>query len=196
MREAFQREAAPGGVTLSTIHRVKGREWDHVAVFGVSDGIMPHRLADDVEEERRVLHVAITRGRHRVAVLADRSRRSPFLDELAGRAPHRPAPDRRDVRPQPLATSKPVRRAAPDLMAVELSGPYAAAERALRDWRRMRASADGVPAYVVLNDRYLRGIAIAQPASPAELLACDGIGPTKLENYGEQILAVLASLTS
>ena len=81
-------------------------------------------------------------------------------------------------------------------MAVELSGTYAAAERALRDWRRMRASADGVPAYVVLNDRYLRGIAIAQPASPAELLACDGIGPTKLENYGEQILAVLASLTS
>ena len=196
LREAFQREAAPGGVTLSTIHRVKGREWDHVAVFGVSDGIMPHRLADDVEEERRVLHVAITRGRHRVAVLADRSRRSPFLDELAGRAPHRPAPDRRDVRPQPLATGKPARRAAPDLMAVELSGPYAAAERALRDWRRMRASADGVPAYVVLNDRYLRGIAIAQPASPAELLACDGIGPTKLENYGEQILAVLASVIS
>ena len=94
---------------------------------------------------------------------------SPFLDELAGRAPHRPAPDRRDVRPQPLATSKPARRATPDVMAVELSGPYAAAERALRDWRRMRASADGVPAYVVLNDRYLRGIAIAQPASPAEL---------------------------
>ena len=175
---------------------MKGREWDRVAVFGVADGIVPHRLADDVEEERRVLHVAITRGRHRVAVLADRSRRSPFLDELAGRAPHRPAPDRRDVRPQPLATSKPARRATPDVMAVELSGTYAAAERALRDWRRMRASADGVPAYVVLNDRYLRGIAIAQPASPAELLACDGIGPTKLENYGEQILAVLASLTS
>ena len=37
-----------------------------------SDGIVPHRLAEDVEEERRVLHVAITRGRHRVAVLADR----------------------------------------------------------------------------------------------------------------------------
>ena len=92
LRAAFQRESAPGGVTLSTIHRVKGREWDRVAVFGVADGIVPHRLAEDVEEERRVLHVAITRGRHRVAVLADRTRPSPFLAELAGTAPHRPAP--------------------------------------------------------------------------------------------------------
>ncbi len=81
-------------------------------------------------------------------------------------------------------------------MDTELTGAYAEAERALREWRRRRASADGVPAYVVLNDRYLRGIAIAQPATPAELLACDGIGPTKLDSYGDQILAVLASLVT
>ncbi len=92
LRTAFSRESTPAGITLSTIHRVKGREWDRVAVFGVADGIVPHRLADDVEEERRVLHVAITRCRHRVAVLADRTRPSPFLAELAGKAPHRAAP--------------------------------------------------------------------------------------------------------
>ena len=57
-------------------------------MFGVTDGILPHRLAEDVEEERRVLHVGITRGRHRVTVLADRTRPSAFLDELAGTAPH------------------------------------------------------------------------------------------------------------
>ena len=80
-------------MTLSTIHRVKGREWDRVAVFGVTEGLVPHRLAEDVEEERRVLHVAITRGRHRVAVLTDNTRRSRFLDELAGTAPrHRARP--------------------------------------------------------------------------------------------------------
>ncbi len=94
LRAAFAREAAPGGVTLSTIHRVKGREWDRVAVFGIADGIVPHRLAEDVEEERRVLHVAITRGRHRVALLADRSRPSPFLAELAGTRTLAPRPHR------------------------------------------------------------------------------------------------------
>ena len=72
LRGAFRREADPDGVTLSTIHRVKGREWDRVLVFGVSEGIVPHRLAEDVEEERRVLHVGITRGRHRVAGTAGR----------------------------------------------------------------------------------------------------------------------------
>ena len=83
LRTAFSRESTPGGVTLSTIHRVKGREWDRVAVFGVADGIVPHRLAEDVEEERRVLHVAITRvpspGRPCSPTAPARARSSPSL---------------------------------------------------------------------------------------------------------------------
>ncbi len=80
LRSVFHREATPGGVTLSTVHRVKGQEWDRVAVFGVTAGLIPHRLALDVEEERRVLHVAITRARRRAVLLADgadRRRSSP-----------------------------------------------------------------------------------------------------------------------
>ena len=188
LREAFHAERDPQGVTVSTIHRVKGREWDHVAVFGVVDGITPHRLADDVEEERRVLHVGITRGRRRVAVLADRSRRSPFIDELDGSAPKR-APGR--VAVPDAARRRPRREAV--TADVELSVDAVAAEKALRDWRTIRAKADEVPAYVVLNDRHLRGIAVAKPRNAAELAACDGIGPTKLERYGDEILDVSAS---
>ena len=55
-------------------------------------------------------------------------------------------------------------------------------------------SADGVPAYIVVNDKHLRGIALARPTSPAELVACDGIGPAKLERYGDEILELLADL--
>ncbi|MGH9234615.1 MAG: ATP-dependent helicase, partial [Acidimicrobiales bacterium] len=79
------RDDGEAGVTLSTIHRVKGREWPRVALFGATEGLMPHRLAlgaAAVEEERRVFHVAITRGSGRVVVLADASRPSPFLSEL------------------------------------------------------------------------------------------------------------------
>jgi DNA helicase-2/ATP-dependent DNA helicase PcrA len=188
LREAFHAERDPHGVTVSTIHRVKGREWDHVAVFGVVDGITPHRLADDVEEERRVLHVGITRGRRRVAVLADRSRRSPFLDELHGVAPR---PARRIALPD-AARRRPRRDFVPE--DVELSFAAVAAEKALRDWRTTRAKADEVPAYVVLNDRHLRGIAVAKPRNATELAACDGIGPAKLERYGDEILDVLSGL--
>ena len=255
LRSAFRRERDPDGVTLSTVHRVKGREWDRVAVFGVAEGIVPHRLAEDVEEERRVLHVAITRGRHRVTVLGDGTRRSPFLDELSGSAPRRPAHatraateaaasetarhSRTSGRPAPEGitadlgrtvtvlggyegaidavdgTSARVRlatggvltvrfgervehdgRRAPLVAPVELWGAAADAESALRAWRTSRARTDGVPAYVVVNDRHLRGIALARPSSAAELMACDGIGPTKLERYGDEILAVLDRLLS
>ena len=67
---------------------------------------------------------------------------------------------------------------------------------ALRSWRLERSRADAVPAFVVLSDRHLDGIAERNPTSMAELRACPGIGPAKLESYGEEILEVLASITS
>lgn len=270
LRETFQREADPAGVTLSTIHRVKGKEWDRVAVFGVSAGIIPHRLADDIEEERRVLHVAITRARHRATLLVDAARPSPFLAELAGTAPNRPprpadrsggSSGRETVTPRPKASAKAGATtsrgragagasdgAADGIEAVEgleltvldgydgtvvgidghgvqmqvdrggslvvrfgeriragertgrlvppaeLWGGAAKVEAALRAWRTTRSKADKVPAYVVLSDKHLRGIALARPSTPEELIACDGIGPTKLENYGDEILEVLDGL--
>ena len=123
-------------------------------------------------------------------MLADASRRSPFLDELAGSAPE--ARLRRGSL-APTAAARPPRRDAIPI-DVELSVDAVAAEKALRDWRTMRAKADEVPAYVVLNDRHLRGIAVAKPRDAAELAACDGIGPTKLERYGDEILDVLSAL--
>lgn len=85
-------QPAPGGgqggaqVRLATIHTTKGLEFDHVVLYAVNDGLMPHRLAGAsqaaVEEERRVLHVGLTRCRRSVAVIADRGAPSPFLDDL------------------------------------------------------------------------------------------------------------------
>jgi DNA helicase-2/ATP-dependent DNA helicase PcrA len=146
---------------------------------------MPHRLTVDVEEERRVLHVAITRARCQAVLLSDAARPSPFLDELTGTAPRgRLLRDQTVARPpagKPLvpATAGPL--------------PPEAEEReaALRAWRLERSRRDKVPAYVVLSDRHLQGIAVARPASLRELRALPGIGPTKLEAYGEEILAVL-----
>lgn len=69
------------GVTLATIHAVKGREWPDVILHHVTDGLLPHRLATDVEEERRVFHVGLTRGR-RTVTLVPGEPASPFLDEL------------------------------------------------------------------------------------------------------------------
>lgn len=56
-------------ITCSSIHAAKGMEWDYVFVLGVTQGVLPDRratTADELDEERRVLYVAITRARKRV----------------------------------------------------------------------------------------------------------------------------------
>ena len=62
---------------------------------------------------------------------------------------------------------------------------------ALRTWRRRRADEDGVPPYVVAPDAALRAIAAARPGTAAALQAVKGMGPKRVEKYGEEMLAVL-----
>lgn len=102
---------APGddsGLTLASIHAVKGREWPHVVVHHATSGLLPHRLSWDAEEERRVFHVGLTRGINTVTVVTG-DPVSPFVAEMAAMA----APE--EVRPGPAAppgrgtTVRPVR---------------------------------------------------------------------------------------
>lgn len=57
-----------GSVTLSTIHKAKGREWESVYVCGLTEGVLPHKRAEDPEEEDRLLYVALSRSRNRLTV--------------------------------------------------------------------------------------------------------------------------------
>ncbi len=54
------------GVVLSTLHAAKGLEWDHVFLVSVNDGILP--LGNEVEEERRLFYVGLTRAKRTVHV--------------------------------------------------------------------------------------------------------------------------------
>lgn len=171
------------GVHLSTVHRVKGMEWPNIVVSGASADLFPHRLAEDVEEERRVFHVAVTRARSSAVVIGDAGAPSPFLDELTGlaKAPAARAP----VPPKPVVVPAPG----------ALAGDVAVRFEALRAWRTDRARRAGMPAYIVMSDAHLRGIAERNPTTPVQLSRCPGIGPKKLDEYGDEILAVLESST-
>ncbi len=63
---------------------------------------------------------------------------------------------------------------------------------ALQAWRLERSRADGVPAYVVFNNKTLDDLVARRPTDYAELRACMGIGPAKVENYGDDLLGVIA----
>lgn len=241
LREHLAAPTDPRGVTLSTVHRVKGLEWDHVLVFGADRGAMPHELSDDIEEERRVFHVAMTRGRLTVTVLVDQDRPSRFLAELDGSAPVQPEPPRprtdlapgrvpsdavfvdigdeitvlgghRGVVEEILTTGVLIKTEGGDAtLAVPFGekvgtvggiGGYGRltpgggavdpglVER-LKNWRLGQARAQGVPAYVVFNDRTLEVLATLRPSTEQALLQVPGIGPAKLEAYGDQLLDLL-----
>jgi len=73
----------PGVVTLATIHGAKGLEWPYVILAGCNEGILPSKRAvdaGDIEEERRLAYVAITRARDALT-LAVRPERSEKIGQ-------------------------------------------------------------------------------------------------------------------
>lgn len=66
------------GVALSTVHSFKGAEADVIYVVGVSDGVLPHAKATDLQEERNIWFTACSRPRHRL-VITYSGPPSPFL---------------------------------------------------------------------------------------------------------------------
>ncbi|MBP8136824.1 MAG: HRDC domain-containing protein, partial [Candidatus Eisenbacteria bacterium] len=61
----------------------------------------------------------------------------------------------------------------------------------LRAVRKRLADAESVPAYIVFSDAVLREMAMRRPASEAEMLEVPGVGPAKLQRYGEAFLEAL-----
>jgi len=181
------------GVLLTSIHRVKGLEWDRVLVFAADETLMPHQLAVDVEEERRVLHVAVTRARSQVVVLADESRPSRFLDELEGRPPKPQTPESRPERTTLLeAIRGPKRSRGAKSRTPADDEPYdEALFETLRGWRLEESRRRTVPAYVVFDDRTLKSIARRKPTTDFDLAAVSGVGPKKMADYAEAVLAIV-----
>ena len=156
------------GVHLLTLHRAKGLEFDAVYLPRLDEGELPNRRAD-VDEERRLLYVGITRAKRHLLVTWS-GKPSRFLAELGVQK----------------AGDQVAKR--PGRSLEELPPAFGA----LREWRLERAKADEVPAYVVFHNATLAEIAERRPRTLAELAGIPGVGPTKLERYGEDVLAALA----
>ena len=93
-RSEFNDAPQVNGVTLASLHAAKGLEWDAVFLCGLNEGLMPITFAttpDEVDEERRLLYVGITRARKylwltwtmtRTVGGRGQRKRSRFLDDI------------------------------------------------------------------------------------------------------------------
>lgn len=214
-RAAQQHVPTVDGVTLASLHSAKGLEWDAVFLVGLAEGTLPTTYAktvEQVEEERRLLYVGITRARQWLWLSyaaarspGGRARRPsrflPQLDRSGGteRAVSGAGPARRPERRRTQIVSCRI------CGATLLAGPDRKLGRCptcpsdiddelherLIEWRQRVAGAQKVPAYVVFTDATLIALAERRPGRSEELIAIAGIGPRKLGLYGESVLALV-----
>ena len=189
-RASTQHAPVMDGITLSTLHAAKGLEWDAVFLAGMSEGLLPISLAesdDAVTEERRLLYVGVTRAREHLELSYARARnpggratrkRSRFLDGLW--------PD------EVIRSSRNARGTHRSRSVALPSNADPALFEALRQWRLQEATVAGKPAFTVFTDSVLAQIATLRPTTVPELVRISGIGPAKLERYGQAVLKVVS----
>lgn len=212
------------GVTLASIHAAKGLEWDAVFLVGLTDGMVPIHYAlkgtgseDAIEEERRLFYVGITRAREHLHLSWAQARqpggkanrrRTRFLDglvpvsQLGGNASPSAAAAASGSRtgaPKNACTVCGTRLSTPEFKILGRCGAHAqeldhVLVTELRSWRSDLSKERSVPAYVIMTDATLRAIAAAQPTTEQELVQVAGMGPVKVEQFGEDILAITQNL--
>jgi DNA helicase-2/ATP-dependent DNA helicase PcrA len=159
------------GVYLLTYHRAKGLEFDAVFLPRLEERELPSKLSKTdaaIAEERRLLYVGLTRAKRHLTVTWS-GKPSRFLAEL-------------DIETHALPAAK----------AVEPDDPL---YEVLKRWRLETAKAEERPAYVIFHNSTLAEIVRRSPRSREELAAVPGVGPAKLDRYGDEVLAVLAAGT-
>ncbi|HEV2634771.1 MAG TPA: ATP-dependent DNA helicase UvrD2 [Actinocrinis sp.] len=222
-RASLQHAPTVEGVTLASLHSAKGLEWDTVFLVGLTEGLMPISYAetpDQVEEERRLLYVGVTRARTRLN-LSWALAREP--GGRAGRQPSRFLDVARDEQSNRVVDTvgAVLRRGsgkAPGARSAARSGPIRcrvcgrsliepverklgrcedcpsdldeALFERLREWRSAQAKEQSVPAFVIFTDATLTAIAESKPADRAALAAIPGVGSRKLDRYAAEVLAI------
>lgn len=212
LMERAERQQVPQGqgVTVATLHSAKGLEWDAVALVGIAEGSVPFSLSqtpEALDEERRLLYVGVTRAREHLRLSWSRTggpgrggrSMSRFLVGLTpgttrtveeGAAPRR---ERGSALSQKCRVCGESLGTAADRKLGRHESCGASFDELLlfrlKNWRKEAAGT--APAFVVFTDATLIAIAEAMPQEESELLRIPGVGPSKLEKYGQQLLELL-----
>nr|WP_272905296.1 ATP-dependent DNA helicase UvrD2 [Sediminivirga luteola] len=215
-RAEHQNAPTVAGVTLASLHAAKGLEWPSVYLIGLSEGLLPITYAktdETIAEERRLFYVGVTRAETSLQLSwalarapGARARRSPsrFITQLRARAEQVQAPGPGRVRRKRRETrlrftrcricERPLHeRTAQQLGRCEDCPPRydETVFDALVAWRQQTSLQEQIPAFMVLTNTTLTAVAELLPGSKEELGLVPGIGPAKLERYGDGVLSVL-----
>jgi DNA helicase-2/ATP-dependent DNA helicase PcrA len=203
-------------VEIVTFHAAKGLEWPVVHIAGLEDGLVPITYArsdEAVAEERRLLYVALTRAEEVLRctwaeqrTFGERTttrRPSPWLAAVTDAASELAAAAGNVDHGRALTQARArLESSSGDASNTSDDRPGRAGEvgrdadqllAELWAWRARVARAAGVPATVVLGDPTLAAVAARRPRSLDELEGLPGLGPVRAGEYGDTLLALVAS---
>lgn len=218
-RTEAQDAPSSDGVTLASLHAAKGLEWDTVFLPSLVDGVVPLSHANttaELEEERRLLYVGMTRAKRDLRLSWARSRNTGGRPRRLSRFVPLDMTDGR-VTPTSGGRSKPRSKSRGGLAKCRscrkalVTGPELAVGRCrtcpaeidlrlleeLRHWRTGEVAAQrgerekAVPAFLIATDATLAALAELRPSTVAQLAAVPGMGPSKIERYGERLLELI-----
>jgi ATP-dependent DNA helicase RecQ len=108
---------------------------------------------------------------------------TPYTPDTFVPSPTEPSVPRREITPAAFAPE-------PVKLTAEQENSY----NALRSWRNERASADGVPPYLIAHNDSLMQMATMVIETPGDLLQVKGLGEKRVQKYGDEILRILSSI--
>lgn len=99
-------KATDPAVEISTCHKAKGAEWTVVFATGMEEGVFPHAMAEDVEEERRLFYVAVTRAKKACIVTCAANPSEFFTDLQSALTPREDGPKGGEEKPAEVAADE------------------------------------------------------------------------------------------
>ncbi|MDH3352914.1 MAG: exodeoxyribonuclease V subunit gamma [Nanoarchaeota archaeon] len=176
-------DASEGDITLATIHAIKGLEAKKVFIIGANEQNFPCKASDHPaiemvkteeydkeEEERRLFYVAISRAREILYITYSGKKPTYFINDEMKRI------------------------SSPDFIQQAITSDEELNQNIvgeLKSWRNTLSEENSLPAYTVLTNNTIEGIARSTPTTAEELSKIDGIGPSKLMKYGAKILEIV-----
>jgi superfamily II DNA helicase RecQ len=192
LREVSYRAAGTLQRSLDPAGRMNRNEFDGLLGAMVRAGLIELEDAEYEKdgEVRRYRKVRLTETgmRLRAATPAELLISDGVVEEFAARAAT-PAKTKKAR----TAAEKAGKSAEKPAEPVQLSAEGEALVARLKKWRAAEAKRLRVPAYVVLHDRTLTALAGMRPGNQKQMLEIDGIGPAKVDKFGEAILAICAA---
>jgi superfamily II DNA helicase RecQ len=179
---------------LELVGRMSRDEWD-----GLLGAMVQARLIEIEEAEyekdgevRRFRKVRLTDAGREMRIIAPLELLigDGIVEEFGGRVPARAKKAPAAVQKAPAASAGGIKLVAVEPVRLSPEGEALAVR--IREWRGAEAKRLRVPAYMVMHERTVEALARARPKNPRELLEIDGIGPAKVERFGEELLRLCA----